>query len=73
MGEKVKNLIKNIWEVLDDFFSVRSFITIGAFGIAYWLIYKGKPVPEQLAHIIDLLLGYWFGSKIAKLTNKEVI
>ena len=63
----IKERIKQIWELFDDFFSVRSFITLGAFFLAYILMYQNKEIPELLSHIIDLLLGYWFGSKIAKL------
>jgi hypothetical protein len=60
-------------EILKDFLSVRSLITMGAFGLAYILMYKGQPIPELLAHIIDLLLGFWFGSKVATLLKKEEV
>ena len=60
-------------ELLKDFFSVRSFITLGAFGLAYYLMRKGLPLPDLLRSIIDLLLGFWFGQKVAQIKNgKEV-
>jgi len=57
-------------KVKDDFISVRSFITIGAFFLAYYLMLKELQIPDLLRSIIDLLLGFWFGSKVAK--KKEV-
>jgi len=60
-----------IEKILKDFLSVRTIITLGTFIVAYRIIWIGGEVPELLKHIIDLLLGYWFGSKIAKLTQKK--
>lgn len=61
---------KEIVEILKDFLCVRSFITAGAFGLAYYLMGKGIPVPELLKSIIDLLLGFWFGTQVSKLSSK---
>ncbi len=56
----------------DDFVSVRSFITLGAFFTVYVLVWNGQPVPDVIIRIVDLLLGYWFGSKVQQaLTKKE--
>ena len=52
MDTKVK-----LMTIVKDFISVRSFITLGAFGLAYVLIYKGIELPSLLTHIIDILLG----------------
>ena len=53
-------------DILKDFFSVRSFITLGAFVVLYKLVWTGTEVPPMIAHIVDILLGFWFGSKITK-------
>ena len=58
-------------EILKDFLCVRSFITLGAFGLAYLMIYQGKPLPDLLKSIIDLLLGFWFGQKVAQVLQKK--
>ena len=61
-------------EILKDFFCVRSFITLGAFVLAYYLMAKGTPIPELLKSIIDLLLGFWFGQKVGvALAKKEEV
>lgn len=57
---------KKVWEkVIIDFCNVRSFLTLGAFGIFYALIYSGKPIPEALNSFVFMLQGFWFGSKMA--------
>ncbi len=73
-----KEVLEKLLLILDDFFSVRSFITLGAFGSVYALSWLGKPVPDIIIRIVDLLLGYWFGEKVAKATmqngdNKEKV
>ena len=65
---------KEIVEILKDFLCVRSFITLGAFGLAYYLMGRSLPIPELLKSIIDLLLGFWFGQKVgAAMTKKESV
>lgn len=58
-------------KILEDFFSVRSLITLGAFYTIYWLVWHGQPVPEVVTRIADMLLGYWFGSKVASALQKK--
>lgn len=60
-------------KIIKDFLCVRSFITLGAFGLGYVMIYQGKIKPDLLVNIIDLLLGFWFGQKVGQAiaTKKE--
>ena len=57
-------------ELVKDFVSVRSAITLGAFGLTYYLFYIGKEIPPMLSTIIDLLLGFWFGQKVGQAMAK---
>lgn len=68
IAEAIKDIVKDLAK---DIISVRSMITLGAFFLAYILIYQGKVVPDILRSLIDLLLGYYFGSRITKLTKKS--
>ena len=65
VSDKTKEIL---FGILKDFVNVRTVITLGAFMSAYVLCWQGKPVPELVIRIIDLLLGYWFGEKVAKAT-----
>lgn len=60
-------------KIASDFINVRSFITLGAFFTAYVLTWMGKPVPDVIVRIIDLLLGFWFGQKVAAAVKKEEV
>ena len=68
-------MTKDWMEIFKDFICVRSFITLGAFGLAYYLMGKSLPIPELLKSIIDLLLGFWFGQKVgaAMAAKKEEV
>jgi hypothetical protein len=60
------------WDkIIEDFLSVRSLVTLGGFFTVYGLVWRGIEVPPIVAHIVDILLGFWFGSKIAKNIKED--
>jgi len=59
-----------IQDILNDFFNVRSFITLGLIGTYIYLTCNEKPSPEYLKTLIDFLLGFWFGEKVSKAVTK---
>jgi len=61
---------KVLERVFLDFFNVRTFITLGAFTIAYYLIIVGKEVPTFLIGLVNLLQGYWFGQKVNQIKQE---
>ena len=71
--ETIDRIVKVLTDILKDFVCVRSFITLGAFGVLYSMVYKGKgaEIPDILLHIVDLLLGFWFGQKVAQAIHKK--
>ena len=62
---------KFLQEIVKDFICVRSFITLGAFGLAYFMMGTGKEIPDLLMNIVDLLLGFWFGQKVGQAMTKS--
>ena len=55
---------ENWWEkIISDFATVRTAITLGAFGVLYYLVLKGQPIPDLIVAVVNLLLGYWFGTR----------
>jgi hypothetical protein len=63
-----KEIVDKLVVIFDDFISVRSAITLGAFFTVYVLVWFSKPVPDIILQIVNLLLGYWFGEKVTKAT-----
>jgi len=63
--------VNDIWkEIVKDFLSVRSCITLGAFMTIYILTWKGTLSTDIVVRIADTLLGFWFGSKVANAALK---
>ena len=60
-----------VQDILKDFMNVRSVITLGLIGTYIVLTLKGSPAPEYLKTLIDFLLGFWFGEKVAKAVKKK--
>ena len=58
----------SIWgKIVLDFLNVRSVLTLGAFGIGYYLAIMGsKEFQSLVLHICDVMLGFWFGQKVAQ-------
>lgn len=68
--ETLDRLITLLVSVIKDFLNVRSVITLGSFWLVYHLIVEAKPVPDFLIAFVNLLQGYWFGQKVARVQNK---
>lgn len=71
----MKNGKEILFDILKDFLTVRSFITLGAFFTLYSFVWTGREIPSIIAHIVDILLGFWFGTKVAEKMkqNKEAV
>ena len=50
-------------DFIDDFFTVQSFITLGAYGTVYYLTITKVISPETVIGFTGTLMGYWFGKK----------
>jgi hypothetical protein len=64
---------KTLEKILLDFINVRSIITLGAFGLAYYMILTEKSVPDFLIGFVNLLQGFWFGQKYSQIKEKGEI
>ena len=64
---------KILEKILLDFLNVRSVITLGAFGLSFYILAHDKALPEFLSSFVFMLQGFWFGSKLAgKPEEKEI-
>ena len=59
-----------IQDILKDFVNVRSVITLGLVFTYIYLVRKNLPAPEYLKTLIDMLIGFWFGERSAKIVKK---
>lgn len=57
--------------IIKDFVSVRSVITLGAFLTLYFMVWAGKVNIDIVVRIVDMLLAFWFGSKVGQVLKKK--
>jgi hypothetical protein len=57
---------EKLLDVIDDFFSVQSFITLGAYGTVFYLTLTKVIPPETVIGFTGTLMGYWFGKQQAQ-------
>lgn len=58
----------NTWKekllsIVDDFLSVQSFITLGAYGTVFYLTWTKVIPAETVIGFTGTLMGYWFGKQ----------
>ena len=75
--EKAKDMFKESWTKGTDFtlktgsewLKPRTTFALLFYGTYIYLVVKGLPIPEGLKTIVDLLMGFFFGSKVAGKFN----
>jgi len=57
------NWKEKLIDIVDDFFTVQSFITLGAYGTVFYLTWIKVISPETVIGFTGTLMGYWFGKQ----------
>lgn len=57
--------MKTFWDLLQESVIVQALITLLIVGADVYLIVTGQPVPEFLANLTGIVVGFYFGSKLA--------
>jgi hypothetical protein len=58
------------WELLQESVIVQSTVTLALVITICVMFVTGRAVPDLLAQITLLVIGYWFGSKTQLLLNR---
>ena len=66
MGDKI---LSKLADIADDFLTVQSFITLGAYGTVFYLTLTEVIPPETVIGFTGALMGYWFGKQQTGGTN----
>ena len=53
------------WSLLKESVILQALLTLGIWGAVIYLVVVGQPVPEILSMAANLVLGFYFGSKLA--------
>jgi membrane-bound ClpP family serine protease len=57
--------METFWTLLKESVILQAILTIGIWAAVIYLIVVGKEVPEVLTMAANLVLGFYFGSKLA--------
>ncbi len=57
--------MKAFYDLLAESVIVQALITVLIVGADIYLIVTGQPVPEFLANLTGIVVGFYFGSKLA--------
>ena len=53
------------WSLLKESVILQAILTVSIWGAVIYLIIAGQPVPDILNMAANLVLGFYFGSKLA--------
>lgn len=59
------------WQLLQESVIVQSLVTLALVITLCVMFATGQPVPDLLAQITLLVVGYWFGSKTQMILNRS--
>ena len=57
--------MQKFWDLLAESVIVQGIITVLIVGADVYLIVTGQPVPELLSNLTGIVVGFYFGSKLA--------
>lgn len=57
--------MKKFWELLQESVITQAAVTVMVVGAVIYLSVTGKPIPDLLNSITGLVVGFYFGSKLA--------
>jgi membrane-bound ClpP family serine protease len=57
--------METFWTLLKESVILQAILTVGIWAAVIYLIVVGKEVPEVLTMAANLVLGFYFGSKLA--------
>ncbi len=59
------------WEYLESSVLVQASVTLILVVTTCYLWVTGQPVPDLLVALISLVMGFWFGTKVQQMANRN--
>lgn len=57
--------MKTFWALLKESVILQAVLTLGIWGVLIYLVIVGRPIPDVVLGAASLVLGFYFGSKLA--------
>ena len=64
MWQLIREIVDEFTDVLKEIIRPRTFFAFMFYGVFCYLIFKGRDIPDVLVSIVNMLMGYWFGSRV---------
>lgn len=62
--------MRGFWELVRESVVMQGLLALGCLGVIGYCTVASKPVPDYLVQAFMLILGFYFGSKVAYMQRK---
>ena len=70
LREEVKTVTR-FWELVKESVILQGLVTVLLLSVACYLWATGQAVPEQLGDLLQLVVGFWLGSKVQNVVMRK--
>ena len=63
--------MSKFWDLVKESVILQGIVTLLLLGVACYLWTMGQEVPEQLSDLLQLVVGFWLGSKVQNVVMRK--
>lgn len=63
--------MSTFWDLVKESVILQGLVTVLLLSVACYLWATGQVVPEQLGNLLQLVVGFWLGSKVQNVINRR--
>jgi len=63
--------MSKFWELVRESVILQGLVTLLLLSVACYLWVIGRPVPDQLGDLLQLVVGFWLGSKVQSVIMRK--
>jgi len=63
--------VTRFWELVKESVILQGLVTVLLLSVACYLWATGQAVPEQLGDLLQLVVGFWLGSKVQNVVMRK--
>jgi len=59
------------WDLVRESVILQGIVTLLLLSVACWLWTTGQEVPAQLSYLLEIVVGFWLGSKVQNVVMRK--
>lgn len=63
--------MSKFWDLVKESVILQGLVTMLLLGVACYLWAMQAEVPEELLHLLELIVGFWLGSKVQNVVMRK--